>query len=258
MVCLVGNVCKEIIDFKKRIIISYGGIIYNILPFKFYSIEGTCYINSDKNALPYIFLPYTIKFRESPILRITYKKGKKDLELLSKGKPLTWVKCKGSKIVTTLFSDEINISFLKRMANDFSCIDVQGLLRKTKATYILIKPPLKKIIEVIKQFKIIKMNEYEAKFFDISELSNSKILITKGRRGAKLITKKDEIDVKGIKIKENHPIGAGSIFLSTFFIEKLLGSSDTKAMLIANAFAATFVEKGKLDKKRINELLNKN
>ncbi len=256
MINIIGNVPKEILDFKKRIVVSYGGAIYSMLPFKLYSVEGKAYINAEGNALPYIFLPYKIGFNESPVLRITYRRNKEELELLKKGRPLTWVKCGDANIITTLFSDEVNVKFLKDMGNGFSGIDVQGLLRKTKATYLLIKPPSKKVVEAIKQFKIIKMNEEEARFFDLSEFTDSKILITRGKRGAKLITKNNELEVKGVKVKENHPVGAGSVFLSTFFIEKLKGSTDLKALLVANAFAATFVEKGKLEKKRIAEILS--
>ncbi len=256
MINVIGNISKEILDFNKRIVISYGGAIYNILPFKFYSLGGKAYVNTDENVLPYIFLPYKIGFNESPVLRITYRRNKEEFEILKKGKPLTWIKCDGPKIITTLFSDEVNIGFLKRMAKDFSGIDIQGLLRKTKATYLLNKPPSKKIIEAINQFKIIKMNEDEAEFFDLSEFTNSKVLITRGKRGAKLIAKNNELEVKGVKVKENYPVGAGSVFFSTFFIEKLKGSTDLKALLIANAFAATFVEKGRLEKKRIAEILS--
>ncbi len=130
----------------------------------------------------------------------------------------------------------------------FTGLDVQGLVREPKAT-----PDLPKLLAHV---DVLQVSEEElgallegeslegfARRFDLAE-----VLVTRGARGASLLTREARYEVPALESSGRHRIGAGDVFLACYLLQRVRGSTPHAAAGFATRACAEKIDSGQVPK----------
>ncbi len=134
-------------------------------------------------------------------------------------------------------------------------MDLQGLVRERTPAGTRLSA-FNRLAEFLEGVPIAKVSEEELPFvldgepvdaflkrYDISEL-----LVTRGARGASVITPQKNIAVPAVRAEQRHPVGAGDVFLSAYLCARIRGLAPVLAARLASHVSAKKVEAGEVPK----------
>jgi sugar/nucleoside kinase (ribokinase family) len=133
-------------------------------------------------------------------------------------------------------------------------LDVQGLVRAGRGadTHLALAEGLDAQLGGV---EVLKAGEAELPFaLRAGETPESllarhgirELLVTRGARGASLITGGSRLDLPALPVRALHPVGAGDVFLAAFLYGRALGWSPPAAARLASRASAAKIEHGML------------
>lgn len=132
-------------------------------------------------------------------------------------------------------------------------IDVQGLLRERRPHGTTLGPNAR-LAEFLANVDVVKANEAELRVLLDGETAPrfavrhgvSELLVTRGARGATVITGDDVLDVPAPPVSGTHTVGAGDVFLACYLLLRVEGRPPLQAARAAATLTAHRVEAGQL------------
>ncbi len=140
--------------------------------------------------------------------------------------------------------------------SDVTIVDTQMMMRglDSEGNVFLKKLSETEYSNVIHLFDYLKVSEAEFRFLDINPLNKTKILLTLGPKGCKIIANNREKHILTMPLKEIESNGSGDMFLAGFAYGLLNGCDEETAAKIGNycgGLAVRAVGVPKLSKKEI-------
>jgi 1D-myo-inositol 3-kinase len=122
--------------------------------------------------------------------------------------------------------------------------DIQGLIRATTPSGKVFHRRIEEtpFYPLLPQIDFLKVSEHEVREVDVEAVRKQTCLIvTQGRKGATLIDRSSEIQVKGRSVEEIDSTGAGDCFVAGFALAKHEGRNLRDCLEMGNEFGAIAV-----------------
>lgn len=130
----------------------------------------------------------------------------------------------------------------------FTGLDVQGLVREPKGTDDL--PKLLGHVDVmqVSEEELGALLEGESLEGFAARFGLAEVLVTRGARGASLITPDARHEVPAPRSSGRHRVGAGDVFLACYLLQRVRGSEPRAAAIFAARACAEKVDSGQVPK----------
>jgi sugar/nucleoside kinase (ribokinase family) len=133
-------------------------------------------------------------------------------------------------------------------------LDVQGLVRAGRGARTRLAPA-RGLAARLAGVSVLKANEAELPLVQrgaepagelLARYGLRELLITRGARGASLITAERSWELPAIQCRPHHLVGAGDVFLAAFLYGRALGRSPLASARLASRASAAKIEAGSL------------